>query len=184
MKYTYSDNFEPAVRIGDNYKVLTIGGTWRSYETIFVEPLPPSLDLTKDFGSISASSVSRANAVTTIEMEGSAKQETDISEVAQLRFYPIDDITVTVKQPNAMGRFKTLSTEIRVDYNTQILDPSLKSTEIYVYEDDTVYMDVYNLTQYTLAKTRVQFFGWRIVGKLLAKEPEKFTFLTAAGYVQ
>lgn len=179
----YTTLFEPAVSIDQNYAVLTVGGVWKYYNTIYVEPLPPSLDLINDFGSISSSAVSRANQVTILEMEGSAKQETDVSEVAQLRFYPIDDVAITLKQPNAMGRFKTLSTEIRVDYNTAIIDPALKSTEFYVYEDDTVYMDVYNLTQYTLSKTRVQFYGWRIVGRLLKDKPEKLTYLAAAGYV-
>ncbi len=182
-KNMYDKDFSPVVSIGQNYSVLTTSGVWRYYECIYVEPLPASLDLINDFGSVSSSSVSRANQVTILEVEGSAKTETDISEVAQLRFYPMDDVTITVKQPNAMGRFKTLTSEIRVDYNTAEVDPSLKSTEIYVYEDDTVYFDVYNLTQYTLSKTRVQFYGWRIVGKLLKEKPEKLTYLVAAGYV-
>lgn len=180
----YAQDFIPAVSIDQNYAVLTTSGTWRYYSTIYVEPLPASLDLIKDFGSISSSSVSRANEITILEMEGSAKTETDISEVSQLRFYPLDDIAVTVKQPNAMGRFKTKTTEIRVDYNTMNVDPSLKSTEVFVYEDDVLFMDVYNLTQYNMTKTRIQFFGWRIVGKLLTAKPDRLTYLTAAGYVQ
>jgi len=179
----YNEEFTAIVRITDNYAVLTTSGVWRYYECIYVEPLPASLDLIQDFSSVSASSVSRANEVTILAMEGSAKVETDVSEVAQIRFYPMDDIAITIKQPNAMGRFKTLSAEIRVDYNTREVDPALKSTEIYIYEDNVVYFDIYNLTQYTLAKTRVQFFGWRIVGRLLKEKPEKLTYITAAGYV-
>jgi len=179
----YDKDFLPVTKIGENYAVLTTSGVWRYYETIFIEPLPPSLDLIVDIGSISSSSVSRANSITTVQMEGSAKVETDVSEVAQLRFYPMDDISITVKQPNAMGRFKTLNAEIRVDYNTREIDPSLKSTELYVYEDDNMFFDVYNLTQYDMTKTRIQFFGWRIVGRLLKDKPEKLTYITAAGYV-
>ena len=180
----YQPEFSPAVSIEQNYAILTTSGVWRYYNTVYVEPLPASIDLIKDFGSISASSVSRANEVSILEMEGSAKTETDISEVAQVRFYPLDDITITTKQPNAMSRFKTKTTEIRVDYNTIQADPTLKSTEIFVYEDDVVYMDVYNLTNYDINQSRVQFFGWRIVGQLLDKKPEKLTWLTGAGYVQ
>ena len=179
----YKTNFEPAVMINQSYAVLLVSGIWRYYECIFIEPLPASLDLIEDFGAVSASSVSRANEATILAVEGSAKIETDISEVAQIRFYPIDDIALTVKQPNAVGRFKTLSSEIRVDYNTRENDPSLKSTEVYIHEDSVPYFDVYNLTQYDMTKTRVQFMGWRIVGRLLKDKPEKLTYLAAAGYV-
>lgn len=179
----YSQDFENVVDIGQNFSVLNTSGTWRHFLCLYVEPLPASsADLVYDAGAISADSVSRANAVDILEMEGSAKSETDVSEVAQLRFYPIDDIAIAVKQPAASGRFKTRSNEIRVDYRTIELDPTLKSTEIYIYEDDTINVDVYNLTNYDLAQTRIQFFGWRICGSQLAARPEKTTYLTASGY--
>lgn len=178
----YSQEFEPVVKIGENYAVLTAQQTWKYFTTLYVEPLPASKDMVYNAGEIASDAISRANAITILEMEGSAKTETDISEIAQLRFYPIDDIAIAVKQPNAMGRFKTRSSEIRVDYKTIEIDPSLKSTEIYVYEDDTIYADIYNLTQYTLSKTRVQFFGWRIVGSQLPSRPEKLAYIVAAGF--
>ncbi len=179
----YQEDFTPITRIGDNYSVLTTSGNYRHFLCLYVEPLPASsVDLVEDFGAISADSVSRANAVSILEMEGNAKNETDVSEVAQLRFYPIDDIAIAVKQPAASGRFKTRSNEIRVDYKTMELDPTLKSTEIYVYEDDVPSIDVYNLTNYALTQSRIQFFGWRLVGSQLAQRPDKLTYLTASGY--
>lgn len=178
----YSQDFEPCVDIGQNFSVLTTSGAWRHFLCLYTEPLPASVDLVEDFGAISADSVSRANSISIIEMEGNAKNESDASEVAQLRFYPIDDIAIAVKQPAASGRFKTRSNEIRVDYKTIELDPTLKSTEIYVYEDDVPSFDVYNLTNYDMAQTRVQFFGYRLVGSQLAQRPEKTTYLTASGY--
>lgn len=179
----YAQNFEPPVAINQNYAILTTSGMWRYYECIYLEGLPPSLDLQYDAGTISASSVSRANNIDILEMEGSARTESDISEVAIVRFYPIDDIAISIKQPSAMGKYKTLSTEIRVDYTTAELDSTLKSTELCIYESNSVYADVYNLTQYALTKSRIQFFGWRIVGRLLKEKPERLTYLVAAGYV-
>jgi len=176
-------DFTPAVKIGENFAILTTTGNFRYYETIYVEPVPFSADLIEDFGELAASSVSRANKIDLLEFDGSSKTESDISEVGQIRFYPIDDISISVKQPSAMGKFKTLSTEIRVDHNTIELDPSLKSTEIYIYESGTPYFDIYNNTQYTLPKTRAAYGGWRIVGRLLKAKPDKCTYLVAAGYV-
>ncbi len=178
----YDKDFKNVVEIGQNYSVLTTSGVEKYFECVYVEPLPASNDLVEDFGAIDSGSVSRANKVDILEMEGSAKVETDISEIAQLRFYPLDDIAINVKQPAANGRFKTKNDDIRVDFNTIELDPSLKSTEIFVYEDDVPYFDVYNLTNYTLPKTRVQFYGWRIVGSQLARQPDKLAYIVASSY--
>lgn len=165
----------PAVRIGDNFSIVTAQGTEKFYETVYVEPLPKSIDLIEDFGSVAASASSNSNKVTILEMEGSAKTETDLSEVFQLWMEVIDDITVTVKEPAAQARFKTRNNQIRVDYNSGPI-------EMFVYEDDTVYMDITNTTQYTLSKTRVQFYGWRIVGRQILRVPDKYTRLVATGF--
>lgn len=178
----YDKEFLPVVKISENFGVLTTTGTWKYFTTVYVEPLPASNDLMYDAGSIAADGTSRSNSISITEMEGSAKTETDISEVAQLRFYPLDDIAIEIKQPAASSRFKTRNDSIRVDYNTAELDPSLKSTEIYVYEDDTVVADIYNLTNYTLSKTRIQFYGWRIVGSQLSQKPDKLTYIVASGW--
>jgi len=178
----YNLSFEPIVSIGQNYSVFTSSGTWKHFVCVFAEPLPGSNDLVFDAGTIAADSVSRANAVDILAVEGSAKTETDISEVAQLRFFPIEDISIVLKQPAASGRFKTKTDSIRVDYKTMELDPSLKSTEIYVYEDNVPVLDVYNLTNYDLTQSRIQFFGWRIVGSQLTQKPEKTAYLVAGGW--
>lgn len=178
----YQPQFSPVVNIGENYSVITAQGSERYFECVYVEGLPASLDLIQDFGSINSGSTDSANKLTILEMEGSSKLETDISEVFQLRFRPIDDCSITTKLPAAQSRFKTRNSEIRVDYNTEERDPTLKTTELYIYEDDTIYMDVYNPTQYTLTKSRVQFWGWRIVGELLPKIPDKYTRIVATGF--
>lgn len=178
----YSKDFEPVVKMGENYSVITAQGAEKYFECVYVEGLPPSLDLIQDFGSITSGSTDSANKVTILEMEGSAKIETDLSEVFQLRLNIIDDIMVTIKEPAAQARWKTRNDEIRADYNTLQYDPSLATTELFVYEDSTIYIDAYNPTQYTLSKSRVQFFGYRIVGKQLMKVPDKYTRIVATGF--
>lgn len=178
----YSKDFVPVAKIGENYSIINAQGSERFYETVYVEGLPPSLDLIYDGGSLASGSTDSSNKMTILEMEGSAKTETDLSEVFQVRMRILDDIAVTVKLPAAQSRWKTRNDEIRLDYNTEIHDPSLATTEVYIGEDDTIYVDIYNPTQYTLSKTRIQFFGWRIVGRLLSKVPEKYTRIVATGF--
>lgn len=165
----------PVVKMGEAYSVLTAQGSEKFYECLYVEPLPKSIDLIEDIGSLAADSTSNANKITILEMEGAAARETDISEVFQMWMEVIDDITVTVKEPSAQGRFKTKNNQIRIDYNSG-------PVEIYVSEDDTMYVDVANLTNYTLPQTRIAFWGWRIVGRLLVKSPDKYTRIVATGF--
>jgi len=178
----YQKEFVPVVAINQQYSIITAQGTEKFFDCVYVEGLPPSLDLIEDFGSLTSGSTDSANKVTILEMEGSAKTETDISEVFQLRMRPLDDIMATIKLPAAQSKWKTRNDEIRMDYNTEILDPTFATTETYIHEDDTIYVDVYNPTQYTLSQTRIQFWGWRIVGRQLAKAPEKYTRLVATGF--
>lgn len=172
-----SAEFKPVVEIGQNFSVITAQGTEKFFEVVYIEPLPKCYDLVEDFGSITSGSTDSSNKITRIEGEGSAKTETDLSEVFQLRMEVIDDIILTLKQPAAQSRFKTRNDELRVDAFTP---PEL--TEIYVYEDDVPYIDAYNGTQYTLSKTRVIFWGWRIVGRQLSKAPDKYTRIVATGF--
>ncbi len=178
----YQTEFTPVVAIGQQYSIVTAQGSEKFFDCVYVEGLPPSLDLIHDFGSLASGSTDSANKVTILEMEGSAKTETDISEVFQLRMRVLDDIMVTVKLPAAQSKWKTRNDEIRMDFNTEIFDPTLATTETYIYEDDTIYIDVYNPTQYTLSQTRIQFWGWRIVGRQLSKAPDKYTRLVATGF--
>ncbi len=178
----YQKEFVPVVKIGENYSIITAQGTEKYFECVYVEGLPPSLDLIYDGGSLVSGASDNANKVTILELEGSAKTETDISEVFQLRMRNLDDTMTTVKLPSAQSKWKTRNDEIRLDYNTEVLDPTFATTETYVYEDDTIYVDIYNPTQYTLSQTRLQFWGWRIVGRQLSKTPDKYTRLVATGF--
>lgn len=165
----------PVAKMGENIEVITAQGTKRYYEVVYVEPLPHSIDLIEDFGSLASGSSSNSNKVTILEMEGSAKTETDLSEIFQLWMEVIDDVTITIKEPAAQARFKTRNNQIRVDYNSG-------PVELYIFEDDTIYVDTTNTTNYTLSTTRVAFWGWRIVCSLLSTQPDKYTRIVATGF--
>jgi len=167
--------YGPVAKIGESISVITAQGTEKFYEVVFVEPLPKSIDLIEDFGSLASGASDNANKVSILELEGSAKIETDLSEVFQVWMEVMDDITVSVLEPAAQARFKTRNDSIRVDYNSG-------PVELYVFEDDTILVNITNTTQYLLNQTRIIFWGWRIVGRQLSKAPEKYTRLVATGF--
>lgn len=178
----YYQDMLPVADIGQNVSIVTGAGTVRYFEVIYVEGLPPSQDLIKDFGSLASGATSSANKIDAIAVEGSAKQSTDISEIGQYRIHIMDDFMLTLKEPAAQSRWKTRQSQIRADFNTIEYDPTLKSTEFYVYEDNVPYVDAYNPTNYTLSKTRAMFFGWRIIGVQLADKPDKYARIVATGF--
>ena len=169
----YEIPLEPPVKIGENICVLTTEGRKRYFRVTFIEPLPPSPSLVKDFGALSAGSSSGDTKLDILEM--------DDCEVGIFRFFPLDDVECTLKQPKALRRFLTKTKVAVVTPLTKVYDPALVTTEFAVFEDDVPYMDVKNPTNYDLSTSRVQFFGWRLAGEELKEPPEKVSYVVAAG---
>lgn len=171
----YQQEFIPPVKPFENVGVYTGGKKWRYYEIFFVEGLPHGEDMVKDFGSIASGASSEETKLDT-------ELDMDDNEIALLRFYPLDNILCELKLPRGVSRFKLKNKTLRVSPLTPIYDPSLKSTEFAVYEDERPYMIASNTSGYDLDTTRVQFFGWRLVGNELDSVPDRFTVLFASGY--
>lgn len=155
--------YEAAFEIGDTFAVITAQGSTRYYEVVFTEPLPKSADLIYDGGSIASGATDSSNKITILELEGSSKLENDLSEVGEWWGEVIDDVAVLLKLPSAQSKFKTRNDEIRLDYNSG-------PVQFYTSEDDIPYADITNPTQYTLNQSRIQFWGNRIVGRLITHQ--------------
>jgi len=165
--------FEPRVKIGENLGVY-VDKTWKYLEIFYIEPMPPSYDLLKDFGSLATTISTSDTVVDMLEMES--------DEVGQFRFYPLDDIQIEVKQPKSITRFSNKNTRVRVDKYTQMFDPGMKTTELFVSEDDYPYFVVRNPTTVTLSESRVIFWGYRMVGKVMEERPDRVALVVGQGY--
>jgi len=154
--------FKPIRKINE-YISVWYDSKWHHFNIIYIEPLPPSYDTIKDFGSISNGSSLSNQKLDLIEL--------DDLELGQFRFKVLDDIQVTVFQPKASKRFAIKNTTIRVDKLSQLYDPDLEFSEIFVYKDKYPYVDVENNSGEDLSKTRIIFFGYRFVLEELEVEP-------------
>jgi hypothetical protein len=168
----YGVDFVPICEIEQNLAILTTGG-WEYFKAIYIEPLPPSEDMIMDFGTITSGSTAEDTKIEMLEMK------TD--ELGQFRFEPLDDIIVKVMQPQAATRNAIRNTVARVSMLSCKRDPSLKHTEFFVFEGDTVYMAPTNNSDNDLAVSRVQFYGYRIVLEELPAKPEKMAYVPAVG---
>lgn len=164
-RYGRSDGFkavfEPVVNTDENVAVLITTGKWKYYKVDYIEALPPSPDLVVDIISESGE--------TTIAAGGQIKEqsvdvlEVEEDEMAQVRFFPLDDVYITVNQPHAKKRHWVKNKTLRIDKLTRIYDPELKTTEIFSYEDDYPVFTVDNPGQYDIGKARIQFFGYKFI---------------------
>lgn len=153
----YEKDFEPIIDIDQNLSVLTENG-WEDFIVGYIEPLPPSEDFVKDFGLLADDGTATDQEITLVEMKN--------NELGQFRFEPLDEINIKVGQPQAAARFSIKNKVVRVTRLSTIRDPTLKHTEFFVFEDNNVYFtEVKNESGGSLAKTRVQFYGYRFVLK-------------------
>lgn len=125
------------------------------FKVLYVEPLvelPP-----RDFGSVNANTNLADQEYTQLYMND--------GELGQYRLIPIDDIVITVNQPRAQVRFANRNVTGRI---TRFQEPPLWSkrynlAELFVFEDDKVFVSINNPTNYVQQKTRVQPIGFRYV---------------------
>lgn len=153
----YEKDFEPIIDIDQNVSVLTEDG-WKDFVVGYSEPLPPSEDFVKDFGVLADNGTATDQEITLTEMKS--------NELGQFRFEPLDEINIKVGQPQAAARFSIKNKVVQATRLSAIRDPTLKHTEFFVFENNNVYFtEVKNESGGSLAKTRVQFYGYRFVLK-------------------
>ena len=128
---------------------------WNYKRILYYEPLPPSSDLIKDFGSISNGDTVENIKLDLLEMEN--------DEFGQFRIKVLDDIKVKFSQPKASARFSTKDVVVKIDKFSYIHDPTLKMSEFYVFEDKYPRVDVSNNSGVDLTVSRVIFYGYRYI---------------------
>ena len=177
----YGVDFVPICEARHNLEILTTDGL-KYFTAIYIEPLPPGEDMIHDFGAIANGSTLDDTEIEMLEMKS--------DELGQFRFEPLDNIKVKVMQPRAATRNAIKNTIARVSMLSCMRDPSLKSTEFFVYQSDNVYMAPTNNSGEALTASRVQFYGYRFILKnwepatdieKRTLKPEKSTFVPAVG---
>ena len=143
---------------------------WQCYRIEHLEPIPRSHPFIKDLGNIALNSTSGKTEITELQ------QRLSPPEAFQLRFYPLDDIRVTLYIGSADTRFMTVKGTATVDLFTRLIDPDLHSTEVVILTNSNPFLDAANPGDYALVKSRVAFFGYRYS---LAKDSLR-SFHTAA----
>ncbi len=139
-----------------NEKVaIWLKAMWHLYSVHYVEQMPRSQVMVFDQGALAALANTGDQRLLNLD------QQTSPPGMAQLRCFPLDDISVEIKLGRAESRFTAANISARVDRFTEITDPCLHTTEIVILQDNSVYVNCTNPTPYATAMSRIAFFGFR-----------------------
>lgn len=162
----YVELFEPVAKPRENIRIVPDN---KYYRVEYVEPI---YGILISLGSVSA------------ESTGSLKELTELDlnplEMGQWRIVLLDDINLIVKQPRATQKGTTKIESTKISPHLMLLDPSLKFTELFTFEDKTrIFIQPENPTKYSV-NARILVFGWKFLLAELESPPAKYTDIPVA----
>jgi hypothetical protein len=167
----HEPEFKPIALVGENLEIQKGADAILGYYKIkYIEPLQGVIC---NFGTLDAEAESGDTEFTDLYMN-------DLN-LAQYRLYCLSDIEVTLRQPKAKTRFTGKTYVHKVDAFTHQRDPTLKTTEIFMWEDEKVYFNAKNVSKKSQPLNRFVAFGYKFVVEKLAAKPEKYATITVEG---
>jgi hypothetical protein len=169
---------EPIAVIGHN--VCIIYGSVKNWRRIiYLEPIPPFQCL--DIGAILARTTSPRTQCRNLELLD--------NEFGQFRWFPIDNVEVTLWLPQVDGRFALRNIQVPVDAKITSRDPCLHLTEFFVWEDYSPWFEATNFMDYAITQARIVALGYRYVTTEIGSEviqkiesgQEPCTYVVASG---
>lgn len=169
---------EPVVQAGQN--LLVVDRTaFRLYGVAFIEPIPLSHPFVIDAGPLGAgASTPVVSTQNVLDMQ--------YGELAQYRARVLDDVHVIVRQPSALQRFGAKNINATINAFTHLDDRYDSMSEMFIFEDQRMFLVFTNPTAYPLLQARIAFYGFRYVlsGREGVSNGEHITALKAFNTIE
>jgi len=168
----FQPEFKPIARVGENV-LCQPEDKYGYFKIIYIEPLP---EIVHDFGPLDPDTGTGDKEITALYMPD--------GEMAQYRIIPLDDIVITaLKQPLAKTRWSAKNVNFQLTKTSlqQVMTSPMHIAEIFVLEDEKVYFNVKNPTQYRQLKNRAKFIGFRYKLEKLTARPSVYTVVPVEG---
>ncbi len=146
---------EPVCLAGENVLLAGRQG-FTLYTVAYIEPLSRSAPLVQDLGSLAPGVPS---ALTSTENYLDAAY----GQLQQIRVRVLDDINVTIYQPQAQARQANQNITALINAFGALYDPDDHMSEFFIFEDQRPYVQAVNPTQYTNTKSRLSYYGYKYV---------------------
>ena len=172
----------PVALMGQNV-VIVHDGKYHLYRALLLEGITQSNPLVFDGGALAAAaSANNQSLGPVIDMP--------MGNFFQFRFRVLDDIRVTLDQPQRLGTQVLSFQAAEVSAYTSLYDPCSHQTERAIYWDRRPFLNITNPTDYAIAQSRVLFWGFKFMVDLmrtfddmeaLLVSGEKFTAIMSQG---
>ena len=135
---------------------IWVNKVYEFYRIEYVEGIIRSDPVTIDLGATTVAAPQTAiTQLTLLQMPD--------TEFAQFRMEVLDDVQVAVYQGRADQRHKLFTVASVLNRSLPLFDPCAHSTEMYEFEDNFIFLQATNLTQYPVTQARVVSWGFRYV---------------------
>lgn len=177
MGYVFNPTLEPVALIDENVCLLTEGG--RVYAKILcIEAMP---EIIKDLGPLTNGNETDWIEITEVQVPFQKNR------FVQVRFFPIDNLVLTAKQPNSCQKWAMTDTVADVskfieEYNG-VNSGQFNLTEFFQHGEQGFYMKAVKpdtIVNPVDDKARVLFHGFTYTFEVLKTMPEKYTVLPMA----
>lgn len=145
---------EQIVMPGENVG-LWINKVYEFYKVVFIETITRSDPVSVNLGALATGGQSAITQMTMLQMPD--------QEFAQVRSEVLDDVDIAVYQGRADQRHKLHNRAATLGRMTSLFDPCAHQTELFEFEDNFIFLQATNNTDYPLTVARVVFWGYRYV---------------------
>ena len=146
---------EPVARPGENVVLIDREG-YNLYVVAYIEPIPISGPLIVNAGAVAAlTTLATTNPQLTLDMS--------YGQLSQLRAHVLDDIIVAMLQPGGVARHALKTPVATINAFTALRFPNDEPSEVFIFEDQRVFLQVTNPRPVALAQSRVEFYGIKYV---------------------
>lgn len=182
MIHTYKGGpVEQIVMPGEQVGIW-VNKVYTFFKILYVEPITRSDPVCIDLGAIAAAGQTVVTQVTLLQMP-------DL-EFAQFRMEVLDDVQVAVYQGRADMRHKLQQRVALIGRMNALFDECAHLTELFEFEDNYIFLQATNQTDYALTVARVVFWGYRYVLEImpeynwkLGKLPDRWTRIPATAHL-
>lgn len=179
----FQHEMKPVANVDEWFAILPIS-KYGYGQVAYIEPLPEVL---VNFGPINQNAtvtsleVGTSAGVTANGQIASALYMSD-GELAQWRYRLVDDISMQLSQPAAIGRWKTKAVKARIS----LVSPYKRLGEFFQWKDNKIFFDVTNTSNNNgIPNARVLFSGFRYViaqgNKLTGTKPAFYSAVPVEG---
>jgi len=161
MLHTYRGGPVEQVNMPGETVGIWVNKVYEFFKIVYIETITRSDPVAIDLGAVAAAGQTNVTQLTLLQMP-------DL-EFGQFRMEVLDDVEVAIYQGRADQRHKLHQRVATLSRMSAMFDPCGHLSEMFEFEDNYIFLQALNRTDYALTVSRVVFWGYRYVLEALTE---------------